>query len=90
MLESIGFDTKDLPWTRVVGWVKGMGDDYVDFGVFEAYDKTKCDFVNCAEPSIWLDFNVDGYIFDKLGVAAPPLSSADEEYLAYSETMKDE
>lgn len=81
VLEDLGFDTKNMPWTRVTGWVKGLGDDYIDFGVFEAYDSTKRDFINCAEPAIWLDFNVDGYIYDVLGVEAQPMATADEEYL---------
>lgn len=48
----------------VVGWVlNGEGDNYVDFGMFEAYN---ADFINRHEPSLILDFNVDGVIFDKI------------------------
>jgi hypothetical protein len=44
----------------VVGWVVGgEGDDYVDFGVFNAPD-----FVNGWERSVILDFNVDGVIYN--------------------------
>lgn len=88
VLESLGFDTKDMPWTRVVGWLKGLGDDYIDFGIFEAYDSSKRDFINCSEPAIWLDFNVDGYIFDKLGVKAEPVTGTDEEYLVVTEGLE--
>lgn len=51
---------------QYVGWVEGMGDDYVDFGIYASENKNAID---CFEPSIWLDFNVDGdimYIFDKM------------------------
>jgi hypothetical protein len=50
----------------VVGWRIGLGDDFVDFGIFE-YGKHKVrDFVNGYEPAILLDFNVDGLIYDKI------------------------
>jgi hypothetical protein len=49
----------------IVGWLIGSdGDNYIDFGMFDAYN---ADFVNGNERSIILDFNVDGVIFDKLG-----------------------
>lgn len=48
----------------VVGWVLGGdGDNYIDFGLFDAYSSR---FVNGLERSILLDFNVDGVIFDKI------------------------
>lgn len=47
----------------LVGWVKGNGDGYVDFGILDdLYMGQK--FVNGDEPSIFLDFNVDGPIYD--------------------------
>lgn len=50
----------------IVGWRIGLGDDFVDFGIFE-YGKHKVrDFVNGYEPAILLDFNVDGIIYDKI------------------------
>lgn len=50
----------------VVGWVIGHdGDNYVDFGIFEP-DNSR--FVNGMERSILLDFNVDGVIYDKIGL----------------------
>lgn len=50
---------------QLVGWLMGRGDDFVDFGVYDkAYDYSKKrDFVNGLEPSILLDFNVDGVIY---------------------------
>lgn len=48
----------------IVGWVYGGdGDNYVDFGIFDAYNSR---FVNNLERSIILDFNVDGPIWDKI------------------------
>lgn len=47
----------------VVGWVLGNGDNYVDFGLFEARNS---EFINGWERSILLDFNVDGVIYDKI------------------------
>lgn len=48
---------------QVVGWVVGNGDNYVDFNVFRAYNEP---FVNGYEPTIVLDFNVDGIIYNKI------------------------
>lgn len=49
----------------VVGWVLGNGDDYVDFGLYDDRPGAR-DFVNGLEPSILLDFNVDGVVYDKI------------------------
>lgn len=60
----------DLPRTKegqMVGWVKDpkIGrDDYIDFGIFNANKKSNREFINGYEPSIWLDFNVQGNILD--------------------------
>lgn len=48
----------------VVGWVRGHGDNYIDFGVFEGDQWSAMRFVNGDESSILLDFNVDGVILD--------------------------
>ena len=49
-----------------VGWVydekNPVGDNYVDFGIYDINKETCRDFVNGYEKSIWLDFNVDGNI----------------------------
>jgi hypothetical protein len=48
----------------VVGWVIGEeGDNYIDFGMYEAYNTP---FINGWERSVVLDFNVDGVIYDKI------------------------
>jgi hypothetical protein len=49
----------------VVGWVLGNGDDEIDFGLYDDRPQTRL-FVNGVEPSILLDFNVDGVIYDKI------------------------
>ena len=61
--DMLGFER--TPAAQVVGWIylSDTGDDYVDFGLFEARNKS---FVNQVERSIWLDFNVDGIIYDKI------------------------
>lgn len=48
-----------------VGWVEGNGDGYVDFGIHTGYVANR-NFVNGYEPVVLLDFNVDGYILDKI------------------------
>lgn len=50
----------------VVGWIKGDGDDYIDFGIFEGDRASGMRFVMGNERSVLLDFNVDGIIYDKI------------------------
>lgn len=61
------YDSLGIPRTRagsVVGWsVKGNGDKYVDFGIFDDDARNRA-FVNGLEGSVLLDFNVDGVIID--------------------------
>lgn len=62
------YDELGIPRSKagaVVGWKLGMGDDFVDFGLYSGYDRAN-DFVNGYERSILLDFNVAGLIYDKL------------------------
>lgn len=51
-----------------VGWVYNekhpIGDNYVDFGMFDIHKPKACDFVNGREKVIILDFNVDGPILE--------------------------
>lgn len=47
-----------------VGWVKELGDGFIDFGIFDVHNPKACDFVNGHEKAIILDFNVDGVIID--------------------------
>ena len=60
-----------LPDTRIgqmVGWIDGGdGDNYVDFGIYDIQAvNNRREFINGYEPSIILDFNVDGVIWDKI------------------------
>ncbi len=60
--DVLGFDRSSIG--SVVGWIfNGDGDNYIDFGIFETRNS---EFVNGVERSAWLDFNVDGVIFDKI------------------------
>jgi len=50
----------------VVGWVKGNGDSFIDFGIYDTDSEACRAFVNGLERSILLDFNVDGVMYDKI------------------------
>lgn len=65
------YDQLGIPRTKagaVVGWVYNeknpVGDNYIDFGIYDPKDEKARDFVNGYERVILLDFNVDGYILD--------------------------
>lgn len=62
------YEALGMEWTpegQIVGWMINQdGDNFIDFGMFDARSSR---FVNHAERSVLLDFNVDGVIFDKLG-----------------------
>ena len=64
------YDMLGFPRTKagqVVGWVydenNAIGDNYIDFGIF---NEDNTDFVNGCENAVWLDFNVDGMILDRI------------------------
>lgn len=65
------YDMLGIPRTKAgacVGWVYDekypVGDNYVDFGIYDLYKEKNRDFVNGYERTILLDFNVDGNILD--------------------------
>ena len=61
------YDMIGLPHTSagaVVGWVKGHGDGYVDFGLYKPDNESARRFINGEDNVVLLDFNVDGVIFD--------------------------
>lgn len=66
--EMLGFEKTKAG--QVVGWIYdktgelGIGDNYVDFGIYDLHDEKKRDFVNGRERSVLLDFNVDGNIWE--------------------------
>lgn len=53
---------------QIAGWVYtedgSVGDNFVDFGIFDIYNEKARDFVNGIEKSIVLDFNCMGNILD--------------------------
>lgn len=53
----------------VVGWVvgrKGQKDGYVDFGLWDVTNEGARRFMNGEENAVWLDFNVDGVVYNLL------------------------
>ena len=67
------YDMLGLPHTKagqIVGWIYDekhpIGDNYIDFGIYNLNIEKNHDFVNGFEASIWLDFNVDGNILDMI------------------------
>ena len=82
-LQSVGhlflnevYEMLGIPHTSagaVVGWIydpknpNHMGDNKVDFGIYNIHIPANREFVNGWERSIWLDFNVDGVIYDLIG-----------------------
>lgn len=65
--EMLGFEITKAG--QCVGWIydekNPIGDNYVDFGIFDAARSSSRNFVNGYEPVILLDFNVDGNILNK-------------------------
>lgn len=55
---------------QIVGWIydekNPIGDNYVDFGMYDICNANKRGFVNGYERSILLDFNVDGNILEHI------------------------
>jgi hypothetical protein len=59
--EALGIERSQAG--QSVGWLRnGNGDGFVDFGLDVIYDETSRAFTNGQEPSVLLDFNVDGPI----------------------------
>ena len=67
------YDMLGIPRTKegqVVGWVYStdnpIGDNFVDFGIFDTQNEAARAFVNGYERTVRLDFNVDGIIIDRV------------------------
>ena len=61
-----GLGLKRTPAGAVCGWVKGAGDDYIDFGYLDTFIRDyKVDSDLCRK-NIHLNFNVDGQIWDMI------------------------
>lgn len=65
------YDALGLPRTKagaIVGWVYDsdtpVGDNYISFEMYEVNKEKVRNFINGVEPTILLDFNVDGIILD--------------------------
>lgn len=65
------YDNLGIPRTKagqVVGWIYNpdnpIGDNFVDFGLYDGSKEVVREFVNGYEQSILLNFNVDGNIWD--------------------------
>lgn len=71
------YDALGFPHTKegaIVGWVlkdpetmrAENRDGYIDFGIYDVNDNPGREFVNLSNPSILLDFNVDGVVYDQI------------------------
>ena len=63
--ESLGYSITEAG--NAVGWVYDPNNEtlenFVDFGIYDSNDERKIAFVNGDEQNIWLDFNVDGNVW---------------------------
>ena len=63
--DSLGLERSSAG--AVVGWVLSKeGPNFIDFGIYDGDRPRARAFVNGDEPSVLLDFNVDGIIYDKI------------------------
>lgn len=53
------------PEGAIIGWLKGEGENCVDFGLYRPDEHTRA-FLNGREDSVLLEFNHCGVIFDKI------------------------
>ena len=65
------YDMLGIPRTKagqIVGWIydekNPVGDNFIDFGIYDTHKEANRSFVNGYERTILLDFNVDGNILD--------------------------
>lgn len=62
--KDLGFEP--IPAGQIVGWVKNNprgGNGFIDFGIFDQPERFN-EFMAGREGAIWLDFNVDGNVYD--------------------------
>lgn len=66
VLDMLGM--KRTPAGAVTGWIHGGGgDDYIDFGIFSGSSiEDAMRFVTGNDNAVWMNFNVDGVIYDKI------------------------
>lgn len=69
---------------HIVGWMyeknNPIGDNYVDFGIYDPHKQSSMDFINGYEHQILLDFNVDGPIYNRVY----PYADADVAGMTYA------
>ena len=60
--DKLGLD-RTVPGA-VVGWVwDGEGDNMIDFGLYNPVNER---FLSGHEQAVWLDFNVDGVVYEQI------------------------
>lgn len=68
VLEMLGFERTKAG--QVIGWIydekNPIGDNFVDFGIYDINDPAKARFLDGVECRTVLNFNHDGYILDKI------------------------
>lgn len=65
--DALGFEHSKAG--AVTGWLygKGKGDQAIDFGIFDDASMTRFhDWITGRESGIWIDFNVDGVIYEDI------------------------
>ena len=66
--EMLGFS--QIPDGQLIGWIYDekhpVGDNFVDFGIFDTNNPSNIRFVNGDEKAVLLQFNHDGVIYDKI------------------------
>lgn len=69
VLDMVGIDR--VPMGQRIGWClkDPNSDGYIDFGVLNIHCEANRNFVNGLEKSVWLNFNVDGYVDKYLTVS---------------------
>lgn len=64
--EALGYPITEAG--NAVGWVYDPNNEtlenFVDFGIYDANDERKIAFVNGDEKNIWIDFNIDGNVWE--------------------------
>lgn len=69
-LDQLGFE-RVYPEGNYLGWIydpdnNEIGDNYIDLGLHDFRRQPVRDFHEGLERSIWIDFNFDGYILDRV------------------------
>ena len=64
VLDRLGLER--TPAGAVCGWIKGAGDDYIDFGYWDTFKRDYNTDTDLCVKNIHLDFNCDGIIYDMI------------------------